>query len=115
MDADAPGGPLCARLSASEAGSGARVARGAEGASGARSANRISDTAPSVLATDTPPRGSSGPQGALQWPNAAQDQPPAQRAAESHTGPPEQLTLPADLIAAVCLPDIANYQPEENR
>ncbi|OMI34440.1 hypothetical protein [Streptomyces sparsogenes] len=82
------------------------------------------------LDTDTPPRGYSGPQGAPQRPDDAQDQPPAQRAAESHAGLPEQLTLPAELIAAVLLPvpipsarrrgrrvhhlpDIANYQPEE--
>lgn len=82
--------------------------------------------------TDTPSRRSSGPQSAPQRPDAAQGQPTAQRAAESHAGLPEQLTLPADLIAAVLLPvpipsarrrgrrvhhlpDIANYQPEETQ
>lgn len=84
------------------------------------------------LDTDTPTRGSSGPQSAPQRPDGAPGQPPTQRPAESRTRPPEQLTLPPELIAVMTLPtlipsrrrrgrrvhdlpDIANYQTQENR
>lgn len=88
MDVGTPGVPLCARLSASEGISGARIIRGAESPSGARSANRVGDNDSPGPVADTPPCGSSGPLGAPQHPEVAQGQPPAQRAASRHTAPP---------------------------
>lgn len=130
MDADAPRGPLYACLSASGGDSGARVVRGGERPSGARSAIRVGG----VPAADTPPRGSSGPVSAPQRPDGAQDPRHPQRAADGRVADPPapvQLTLPAELLAAVLLPvptpsarrrgrpvhsvpDISDYQPEEN-
>jgi hypothetical protein len=92
-------------------------------------------TGEQIAAADTPSRVSSSPQGAPQRPDGAQGPRDPQRPAGARTAPPsapEQLTLPADLIAAVTLPvpipsarrrgrrvhhlpDIDRYQPEENR
>lgn len=131
MAVDTPRGPLYARLTASGGSSGARVVRDDERPSGARSAIRVGG----APAADGPPRGPSGPLGAPQRPDGTQGPRHPQRAADGRTAPPpapEQLTLPAELLAAMALPvpipsarrrgrrvvstpDISNYQPEENR
>lgn len=132
MPTDAPGAGLYARLSVSGAVAGARAVETRDRPSGARSCNRVNDTASTATSHGAPPRGYSGPQGAPQCPDGTQGQPPAQRAAEGRTRLPEQLTLPPELLAAMALPtlipsrrrrgrrvhdlpDIANYQHEENQ